>query len=298
MARCRVLDLLDRLAEAEKRFVASEFLAPALPGGVVHVRIEKVLCRLRLEGDFRGWGVFRPTSATIAILVRPGTLAEQRRYLALFPHRRVILCRRLGERWIAWPAHHGDHRFGTPALLPVRFVEDAQPFEVVQTRFDGAQAWFDRLDERADPAAAAFLRRNLVEMTPPESVRRRGLSAEQRAAYGVMFALRREALRDRTEDRLRAALAHAGADLSGYVERDDGFRIEYAVDGERHVSVVNKCDLAVQLAGVCLSGEDRHFDLHSLVGVLREATSHGVLRIGGDNGGMAEEQYWQVHPRR
>lgn len=294
MARKHVHELLARLAGAEERFLRSEFLAPALPGGVVLVRIAGVVCRLRLGTDFRGWGVFRPTGPTTAALVRPATLAEQRRYLELFPRRRVILCRRWQDYWQAWPAHHGDHRFGPPTLLPVRLVEDLQPFDLAETRFDGARAWFERPDARADPATAAYLRQALNDMTPPEQVRRRGLTAEERTAYGLLFALRREATRDRTEERLRTALAHAGAELAGYVERDDSYRVEYTVDGQRRVSVVHKDDLSVQLAGICLSGADGHFDLHSLVGVLREA--EGVLRIGED--GLDEGQYWRIHPRR
>ena len=297
MARRRLNELLDRLAGAEDRFLRSEFLAPALPGGVVQVRIEGVVFRLRITPDFRGWGVFRPTGAAAATLVRRAVLAERRRYLDLFPRRRVILCRPFARDWQAWPAHHGDRRFGAPALLPVRLVEEAQSFDVAETRFDGVQAWFERLDARADPAAAAYLRQELNAMTPPEQVHRRGLSGEERTAYAVLFTLRREAKRDRTEDRLRTALAHAGAELAGYVERDDGYRVEYAVNGERHVSVVSKADLSVQLAGVCLSGADGRFDLHSLVSVLREAHGEHVLRVG-EHGGMAEEQYWRVHPRQ
>jgi hypothetical protein len=295
MTRRRVDELLDRFAAAEERFLRSEFLAPALPGGVVQVRLEGVVFRLRLGGDFRGWGVFRPTGPATAVLVRRATLAEQRRYLGLLPRRRVILCRPRRDGWQAWPAQHGDRRFGPPGLLPVRLVEEAQPFDVARTRFDGAQSWFEQADARADPAAAAYLRQALGAMTPPDRLARRGLTAEERAAYGVLFELRREAERDRTEDRLRGALGHAGAELAGYVERADGYRVEYRVDGERHVSVVGKGDLSVQLAGVCLSGEDRRFDLASLVGVLREA--RGVLRVGEDSG-IDEENYWRVHPRR
>src|SRR5581483_9009555 len=99
MPRRRVHDLLDRLAGAEDRFRHSEFLAPALPGGVVRVRVEGIVCRFRLDTDFRGWGVFRSTGIAVAILIRRATLAEQRRYLELFPRRRVILCRQLKDRW-------------------------------------------------------------------------------------------------------------------------------------------------------------------------------------------------------
>jgi hypothetical protein len=291
-------DLLNRLAAAEERFLQSDFLAPALRGGVVHVRIAGIVCRLKVEGSFEGWGAFRPTGPAAARLLRPATLAECRRYLELLPQRRLILCQPLGRRWLARPAHQGDRRFAETSLVPVRFVEEAERFETVEARYDGVQCWFEGLDGRADPAAAAYLRTALQAMEPPEQVRLPGLTAEQRAAYALAHALRLEAQRDRTEDRLRAALAHAGADFHSYAERDDVYRVEYVVDGARHVSVVRKGDLSVQLAGICLNGTDQRFDLHSLVGVLREADGDFVPRVGADNSGMAEELYWDVHPPR
>jgi hypothetical protein len=294
----RIDDILDRLADAEQQFLGSEFLAPMLRGGQAQVRIAGVVCKLKVQpSNFEGWGVFRATSHTTAELVRPARLAERQRYLELFPLLRLILCRKEGERWLAIPAHQADSRFRIRGLLPVRLVEEAQLFEVIESRFDGAACWFERLDSRRDPAAAAYLREALREMLPPEQLGRPGLTAEERAAYTVGYAQRLEAERDRTEERLREALAHAGAELLGYLERDDSYRVEYEVDGRRQVSVVARDDLAVLVAGICLSGEDAHFDLQSLVGVLREGQDRGgVLPIGRDNEGMEEEQYWDVHP--
>lgn len=272
MATSRHLhDLLNRLAAEEERSLGRDFLAPALPGGIVHVRIAGVVCRFKIEDDFEGWGIFRPTGTTAAHLLRSATLAERRRYLQSFPLRRLILCHTDRRSWLAWPAHQADHRFADTGLLPVRLVEEAQTFETIAARFDGVQCWFESVDARADPSAAVYLREALRTMTPPEQVRRPGLTAEQRTAYAIAYGLRREAERDRTEDRLRAALAHACGRLISYLEREDGYRVEFEIDGRRHVSAVDKGDLTIQSAGICLSGEDRRFDLQSLVSVLREA---------------------------
>jgi hypothetical protein len=289
----RIHDLIDRLAAAEARFRGGQFLAPAVRGGVVFVCVAGVVCRFAVPKRFRGWGVFR-LDGRHARPVRAASLAERQRYLDLFPRRPMVLVGRDGPDWLGWPAHHADARFGPPMVVPVRLAEDAQPFERVEARFDGSTAWFDRPDERADPAAAVYLRDALREMTPPEAIARPRLTAEERTAYRLAWETHRELLRDKTEDRLRDALAHAGAEFRGYVERPDAYRVEFTVDGRPHVSVVNKADLTVQLAGICLDGADRHFDLGSLVGVLRRADE--VLRIGED--GMAESQYWEVHPPR
>jgi len=303
MAKSRqVHDILNRLAAAEEHFLKNDFLAPMLRRSQVQVRIAGVVCRLRVEPeDFEGWGVFRPISHTAARLLRPASLAERQRYLDLFPKLRVILCGRQGEQWLAVPAHQADCRFRIQGKVPVRLAEEAQLFEVVEGRFDGTQCWFERLDLRRDPGAAAYLREALQKMVEPDHLSRPGLTAEERTAYALNYWPRLqaelEARRDRIEERLREALAHAGAELRGYLERDDCYRVEYEVDGRRHVSAVAKNDLSVQVAGICLSGEDQNFDLQSLVGVLREGGA-GVVRVGEDNLGMEEEQYWRVHPPR
>lgn len=305
MAKSRNLqDMMNRLAAAEEQFLANDFLAPRLRGSLVRVRVAGVVCQLAVEPpDFEGWGVFHPTSHTAARLVRPARLAERQRYLELFPLLRLILCRRTDGQWLGFPAHQADSRFRIEGLVPVRLVEEAQLFEVVETRFDGSQCWFDRADARRDPGNAVYLRESLRKMVEPDRLDRPGLTAEERTAYGInywpLLEAEIEAQRDRVEERLRQALDHAGAQFRGYLERGDSYRIEFDVAGERHVSVVDKQNLSVQVAGICLSGEDANFDLASLVGVLREAQGQGgVVRVGDDNRGMEEEQYWRVHPPR
>jgi hypothetical protein len=294
---------LDRLAAAEERFFAGEFLAPVVRGGQVKVRIAGVICTLRISpADFEGWGVFRPTSPSDAMLVRPAKLAERAAYLELFPLVRLILASSHEEQWLGMPAHRADARFSIEGLVPLRLVDEARLFEFVTARFDGAQFWYAGPDSRWDPATASYLREQLGRLTSPEKLERSALTAEERAAYALNYRSRYEASEDarrcREAERLRGALAHAGAELKDYVQRQDVYTVTYEVDGRRHVSAVAKKDLSVQVAGICLSGEDENFDLQSLVGVIREAQSGGgMVHVGEENRGMPEEHYWRVHPR-
>jgi hypothetical protein len=298
----RLREALDRLAAAEQRAFASEFLAPAICGGTVRLRIEGVVVQFKIAPPvFEGWGVFRPSAPASAELVRPASLAERRQYLELLPMLRLVICERLQDEWLAIPASGADTRFRIEGLVPVRLTEEVQLFDVILTRFDGSQFWYDGPDVRRDPGIAAYLREALGEMVEPVRLSRTGLTAEERTAYAINYAPRLQAEIDahvdRVEKRLREALAHAGATLKDYLEREETFRVTYEVDGRRHVSVVNQNDLSVHVAGICLSGEDRHFDLQSLVGVLREAQTGGrVVRVGFDNRGMPEGDYWDVHP--
>jgi hypothetical protein len=85
--------------------------------------------------------------------------------------------------------------------------------------------------------------------------------------------------------------------LVEYLERADSFRVTFTVGGRSYTSSVNKDDLTVQVAGICLSGEDQKFDLSSLVGVLREGGRQGELvPVGDEHYAVDEEDYWRVHP--
>lgn len=253
------------------------------------MRIAGVACTLRVTpADFEGWGVFRATSHSAAELVREAGLAERQRYLKLFPLVRLILCARdsatvsrRGSHWPAMTAHRGDARFQISGMVPVRLADEVQQFDVVRARFDGSSFWFDDLDPARDPATADFLRKSLTATIEPNQLQRPGLTPEERAAYAVNFfekeEVRQQTEVETTETRLREALRHAGAEFVDFLERRDGYRVTYTIGGRQHVSAVRKDDLTVQVAGICLDGQDRQFDLASLVGVIREGETGGEI---------------------
>jgi hypothetical protein len=322
-----VHELLGRLAAEEEQFLKQEFLAPVLRGGHVRVRIAGAVCAIRVRpSDFQGWGVFQPVSHSEARLVRPATMAERRRYLDLFPLVRLVVCLQAANRCLCSTATFGDSRFAIEGLVPVDLADAVQTFDVIRCRYDGSRFWFDEVDARHDPARAAYLRSALAQPLPPEELDRPGLTAEERAAFELNYWEQVRPADDESADptpannprhrrrtkhgktpppaedavrqRLQENLSHAGARLIDYLERADGFRVTYSIGGRRYTSAVNKADLTVQVAGICLSGEDQKFDLASLVGVLHEAEGGGrIAPVGGDYG-MDEDQYWHVHPPR
>ncbi len=172
-----VHDLLNRLAAAEEQFRANEFLAPALPGGIVHVRVASVLRRLRVSG-FVGWGVFRPAGTDRARLVRRATPEERRRYLDALPSRRLILREPHDLGWLAWPAA----RFPGAELVPVHLVENGRQFDNIDARFDGVQCWFAATPNRDDPAAV-YLRESFERGTATNRLYHAGLTPEQIDTY-------------------------------------------------------------------------------------------------------------------
>jgi hypothetical protein len=290
-------DLLDKMASAERAFLEAEFLAPVLPDGQVGVRIAGLVCTLRVVGRVEpGWAILKPLSLDRAEIVdRPG-LAQIRDYLALFPAVRLLLVARAGPDWLALPAHRGDARFQIAGPVRVHLATGIEPFQRIVARFDGARFWFERVDRRRSPAIAAYLREALHAETPPGSLHKPTLTAEERDAYRLLYDAIEAARQDRVEVHLAEALAHAGAEFSSYIEREDVYTVTYTVDGRPHRSTVRKDDLTVAVAGICLAGQDRRFDLQSLVGVIREGAHGRRLVPVDDEGGLDEEMYWHIHP--
>jgi hypothetical protein len=280
-----IRDLLNKMEAAEEAFLDTEFLSPILPGRQVHVRIAGVICTLRVVGKAElGWAILRPLSMDRAKVVAKPSLRQIHDYLSLFPALKLLLVSRIGRDWIALPAHRSDSRFHIDGTVRVHLVTGAEQFQQIIACFDGGHFWFQEIDRRRSPAIAAYLRGALAAETLPDQIHKSTLTAEERQAYHLLYKAVEDARRDQVEVHLADVLAHAGATLSSYIEREDAYTITFNVDGQTHRSTVHKDDLTVLVAGICLSGEDRKFDLQSLVGVIREGRQRGrIVHTDGED---------------
>ena len=290
-------ELLQRVAEAEDRFLRSTFVAPVLRGAGVQVRVAGIAWQFAVTpADFEGWAVLQPRDHSRAEVVGAARLSHVREYLSLFPLARFILTERRSGGWWGLLADASDPRFRVEGLTPVLMAQDAQLFEAVRARWDGTRFLYEGKDPRRDPTVGAYLRESLAEGGPPEELRKRSLTRQELNAYEWQLLLAAEEKRDTTAERLREAVAHADGKFHSFIERKDAYAVTFTVDGRPHTTTVRKGDLSVMLAGICLSGEDEKFDLTSLVGVIREGQQGYVLPIG--EGGMPEEVYREIHPPR
>lgn len=264
--------LINKLAEEEESFLKLSFLAPAVKGGSVGVRIQGIVCRFVLENsEFSGWGIFEPVSLERVRLLRPAGRALIRRYLDRLTPLELIIADGAGAARSAILAHPAGSPVKIKAPVVVHLVERAEQFRHVVARFDGFNFWFDRLHPGRNPATAAFLRKALDGDLDVEHLNRPGLLPQEKRMYGELLKLRRRCREDPERRRLRQALDHAGAELEAFDRRDGKYRVSFDLDGDRHTSIIDRRNLTVLSAGICLADEDEKFDLQSLMGVLREA---------------------------
>ncbi len=291
-------ELVERLARQEEALRWTCFVAPCVAGGKVRARVEGLVHDFEPRPrDFEGWGLFRSIDSTIAEVVEPAEPRHVDGYLRLLAPFRLLLASGLkgvvphlspsGGTWLAYPVNESDarQRLGEARPVAVHLVVDGDPFEQVKVRFDGAAFWFEGPDRGGDPRTAERLRRALGEMTPPEDLDTDRLTPEARVVYRMLRdaesarrerrRLRRQRRRDQSDEgRLRRALDLGGGGLQQFRDRGQYWQVEWITgDGEHHTSAISKNDLTVLGAGICLDGQDRDFDLQSLVGVVENAES-------------------------
>jgi hypothetical protein len=267
-----VRKLIDKLAAEEEAVLKNSILAPVVRGGRVCVRIRGVICRFRpTDRDYEGWGIFKPVSLHEVKLEKTPSRTLIRKYQKQLVSVSLILGEATGSTRPAVIAHPAGSPVKVDGHVFVHLIERADLFRHVLAGFDGFNFWFERLHPGRNSATAAYLRKSLDKDLEVESLRRPGLLPQERKLYSERLETERIRKEEPERRRLRTALEHAGAELDSYNKRGREFTVNFLVDGVRHTSRIRARDLTVLSAGICLSGEDRRFDLQSLVSVLREA---------------------------
>lgn len=275
-----IKNLLKQLAKQETNLQNERFLAPCVKGGKVRTRMAKMIYTFSPRpADFEGWGIFKPQGIEVAKFVKKANFVQIDEYLQLFKVFRVRLLFKLeGATWLAYPVNESDarQRMGKVKPILVHLVKGGEALEQVVTRYDGAAFWFHENDRKADPFMTDDLREELKKEVLPEKLTLKNLTPEMRTAYSIAFKktavylARKEAMKE--ENRLKNALKTGGGKLNKYQDKGDYWLVEWQTsNGAKHTSAITKNDLTVMSAGICLDGEDRKFDLQSLVGVVEGA---------------------------
>ncbi|MGD1807652.1 hypothetical protein ACP6PL_19755 [Dapis sp. BLCC M126] len=271
--------LINQLATQEVELTNIQFLAPCVKNGRVKTRVAGMIYTFESQPKKNsGWGIFQPINEKIAKFIEEPSLPQLEEYFQLLkPLRLFLACQLKGQTWLAYPTNESDskQRFGFAKPVAVHLVTEGAMFEQIIARFDGASWWFEDIDRRADPLIAEELREAFKNITPPKEVKFKGMTPEIRTVYDLMARQKKEFMKkmqhQKDEKRLREALAMGGGELQNFRDRSNYWQVEWVTrDGERHTSAINKNDLTVVSAGICLSGGDRHFDLQSLVGVVEQ----------------------------
>lgn len=265
--------LLNQIAAQEMQLQETQFLAPCVRGGLVRTRVANIIYSFVPQPqNFEGWGIFQPVDEKFAALVDEPSLPQLAEYLKLLKPLRLRLAYVLrGKTWLAYPTNEGDvlQRFGVAKPVAVHLVTEGATFEPIIARFDGCSWWFDECDRRTDPLITENLKEHLKKLTSPEELRFKGITPEMRSLYQLTTKKNQEFTAKTDEQRLRKALKMGGGEMREFRDRQDHWVVEWTTaNGERHTSAISKNDLTVISSGICLSGRDRDFDLHSLVGVI------------------------------
>lgn len=255
--------LFRKVEKAEKAFLNSEFISPVIRGSKVRVRVLGLVYELEVADDFEGWAILKPISPARAKVVASPSLLQVSEYLERLSRVRFILSEKRGKLW------HGISQQLPGSQSPVLLTSGVGLFDDVLARFDGQNYWFQAQDLRSNPALTQYLRESLNKSVPLDKLRKPGLTPFHREAYRWQLFLRENKIGEVTLDKIKRALSHGGGEFKSYIERADSYTVAFSLDGEDFSSTISKDDFEVVSAGICLSGEDRKFDLQSLVGVVK-----------------------------
>lgn len=283
-----ILSLISRLGAGESALLSGTFVAPVHGNEVVAASVHGIAYTFHIKGKpDPGWYKFRPVDSKRARVDGPADIQDTIGYLERLPKVRVVLISRLKGVYQGVAVRDGSHPLSHEQSVPVYLVDDfSNDFDKAICRWDGFNLWYEAVDPVNDPAKGAYLRERFNKLSDPKGLKFKGLTFEEKAAYTVRFAIDVKAREELKTRSIKDDVEHAGGVFVGLREKSDIFEVTYQVDNQTYTSFVSKdAGHAVVSAGICLSGNDRTFDLKSLVTVMREGQRQRRVVRGHGNFG-------------
>lgn len=275
-----VLNLISKIGKKEISLTERVFVSPVFSNTLVVTRVEGLLYSFAIPSSSEnGWFQIKPIDTKKAQVLGLASLIEREMYLKHLDKIRIVIVMKKDGIFYGVPDKANKFGLHINDLLPV-FLNDDTPmdFDRVITRFDGANIWFDQVDQSNDPTKADYLRTCMTKTIEPEKVKFSGLTPEERLAYTLRFSLDKRLIVDRKKESLKEDVMHAGGSFVSFLEKSDHYSVTYIVDGHQYTSNVAKDEKhSVLTAGICLSGEDKKFDLKSLITVMREGQNKRAI---------------------
>lgn len=289
-----VLDLISKIGKKETSLTDQVFISPVFSNTIVATRVEGLVYSFAIPmATENGWFQIQPIDTKKARVLGPADLIEREMYLKCLDKLRLVIVTRrilpeLKKDGIFYGIPDKANKFGfmVNELLPIFLCDDTpMDFDRVITRFDGANIWFDHVDQGNDPAKADYLRNchtkylaGLPENYDFDKIKFSGLTFEERLAYALRLSLDKKYVVESKQVRLKKDVEFAGGSFIRYTERADHFSVTYKVNGQEYTSYVSKDPAhSVISAGLCLNGNDTRFDLKSLVTVIREGQQKNLI---------------------
>lgn len=275
-----VLDLISKMGAQESSLTGRTFVSPNFNNDTVTTRVEGIVYSFAVPKK-EGWFKFQPVNAKKARVVGPADMSEIEEYMKQLGKVRVVLVMKQQDMFMGIPDKTNNFGLGFNNLMPVYLCGDyPSDFDRVITRYDGANLWYERVDSGNDPAKGDYLRESMAKVVMPGKIKFSGLTMEEKHAYALRLTFDKKLVEDQKKDQLKQDVEFAGGKFIGFMEKSDHFAITYTVEGQQFTTRVTKDPRRMVVsAGLCLNGNDRNFDLKSLVTVIREAQERRIVHI-------------------
>lgn len=266
------LKLIKKLADEERGL--GQFIAPSVSSEYVIIKRSAVYRLKNNRPDFEGWGLFEAKGRN-AIFLKNADDFDVIDYLDCLPTINLILCTKVkGKTWLAFPENLESFKKRTGKSDPVlvHLVSDGSAFAKIHSGFDGTNFFYKSPVTSLDRLDTETLFKLLNEYIEPEKLVLKYLTPEYRIAYSLIYA--------QMEDNNPAKLAEkkllevaklGGAKIRHYRDHGEYFVVDWTDTlGYKRTSSIAK-NMQVISPGFCLSGEDKKFDFHSLIGIVEKS---------------------------